>query len=124
MSSLLRLECDKQETFERMKNELESLAGFSVKKAFKLLDAKGRGFLDVNSIRDFITKHFSMDEITRTQKKKLTFKKQIMGLMRRLLTSTDGKLVFNEFARVIKPVDLRPYLRRIRKYTKEEKKQV
>ena len=122
LASLLRLECDLQETFERMKNELESLAGFSVKKAFKLLDKKGRGFLDVNSIRDFIVKHYSLDEITRAQKKKMTFKRQILGLMRRLLTSTDGKVVYTEFAKLIKPVDLRPYLRRIRKYTKEEKK--
>lgn len=37
-----------QETFERMKNELENLTGFSTKKAFKILDVKRRGFLDVN----------------------------------------------------------------------------
>ena len=47
-----------------------------------------------------------------------------MGLMRRLLTAEDGKILLTEFAKLIKPTDLRPYLRRIRKYTKEEKKQV
>lgn len=47
-----------------------------------------------------------------------------MGLVRRLMTSTDGRLTYSEFAKAIKPVDLKPYLRRIRKYTKEEKKQV
>ena len=47
-----------------------------------------------------------------------------MGLMRRMLTSTDGKLTYSEFAKIVKPSDLKPYLRRIRKYTKEEKKQV
>ena len=44
--------------------------------------------------------------------------------MRRVLTNTDGSIVFTEFANFIQPVDLRPYLKRIRKYTKEEKKQV
>lgn len=47
-----------------------------------------------------------------------------MGLVRRIMTSTDGKLTYSEFAKAIKPIDLKPYLRRIRKYTKEEKKQV
>ena len=47
-----------------------------------------------------------------------------MGLMRRLVTSSDGKITFPEFAKLIRPIDLRPYLRRIRKYTKEEKKQI
>ena len=46
------------------------------------------------------------------------------GLMRRISASTDGKITFPEFAKLIKPVDLRPYLKRIRKYTKEEKKAV
>lgn len=68
LASLLRFESDMQETFERMKTELESLAGFSTKKAYKLLDVKGRGYLDVNSIRDFIVKHFNMDESSRAQK--------------------------------------------------------
>ena len=44
--------------------------------------------------------------------------------MRRIVTNSDGKITFNEFAKLMKPVDLRPYLRRIRKFTKEEKKQV
>ena len=44
--------------------------------------------------------------------------------MRRIVTNTDGKISFNEFAKLMKPSDLRPYLRRIRKFTKEEKKQV
>ena len=46
------------------------------------------------------------------------------GLMRRIVTNTDGKITFTEFAKLMKPVDLRPYLRRIRTFTKEEKKQV
>lgn len=45
-------------------------------------------------------------------------------MMRRLATNTDGKITFSEFASLLKPVDLGPYLKRIRKYTKEEKKQV
>ena len=46
------------------------------------------------------------------------------GLMRRLVCNDDGKITFTEFAKLMKPTDLRPYLKRIRKYTKEEKKQV
>ena len=46
------------------------------------------------------------------------------GLMRRIVTNTDGKITFTEFAKLMKPVDLRPYLKRIRKFTKQEKKQV
>ena len=44
--------------------------------------------------------------------------------MRRIVTSTDGRIIYTEFANLMKPVDLRPYLKRIRKYTKEENKQV
>ena len=44
--------------------------------------------------------------------------------MRRIVTNSDGKITFNEFAKLMKPSDLRPYLRRINKFTKEEKKQV
>ena len=44
--------------------------------------------------------------------------------MRRLVNNLDGKITFTEFAKIMKPSDLRPYLKRIRKYTKEEKKQV
>lgn len=50
--------------------------------------------------------------------------KRLTGLMRRIVTNSDGKITFNEFAKLMKPVDLRPYLRRIHKFTKEEKKQV
>ena len=60
--------------------------------------------------------------MTTTRKK--TFKRQLTGLMRRLVNNIDGKITFTEFAKIMKPVDLRPYLKRIRKYTKEEKKQV
>ena len=44
------------------------------------------------------------------------------GLMRRVLVNGDGKMTFNEFARIIKPVDLGPYLKRIMKRTKAEDK--
>ena len=64
LSKLLQLECDFQETVERLKLELESIKGFSTKKAFKLIDRQGRGFLDVNNIREFIVKRFSLEEIT------------------------------------------------------------
>jgi len=55
LSNLLKQECDLHETFERMKMELESLQGFSTKRAFKKIDKEGKGFLDVNAIRDFIS---------------------------------------------------------------------
>jgi len=58
---------------------------------------------------------------TTTRKKKP--QQRLTGLMRRIVTNTDGKITFTEFAKLMKPVDLRPYLRRINKFTKEEKKQ-
>ena len=54
LSKLLKAECDFQETMERMKAELEGLKGYSIKKLFGKLDKQGRGFIDVNSIRDFM----------------------------------------------------------------------
>ena len=51
-------------------------------------------------------------------------RKKMLGLVRRLVSTPDGRLTFSEFAKVLKPTDLRPYLKRIRKYTKEERKQV
>jgi len=108
-----------------MKTELESLKGYSIKKLFKKLDRQGRGFIDVTSVREFITKNDpNFDESQSSKKKTISVKKALAGLMRRVLTSSDGRIVFTEFAHLMKPVDLRPYLKRIRKYTKEEKRQV
>ena len=110
LSNLLRKECDLQETIECIKLELESLAGFSTKKLFKQLDRQGRGYLDVVILSHFIGEH-SDERI----KKKTGFKKRMIGLMRRLETSGDGKITFSEFAKFIRPVDLKPYLKRIHK---------
>jgi len=55
LSNLLKQECDLHETVERMKIELESLQGFSTKRAFNKIDRGGKGFLDVSAIRDFIS---------------------------------------------------------------------
>jgi len=38
-----------------MKTELESLKGYSIKKLFKQLDRQGRGYIDVTSVREFIS---------------------------------------------------------------------
>ena len=120
-----------------MKVECEALKGYSIKKLFSKLDRLKRGFIDVSSIREFITgqgncepqlynqllngvggRKIGSSAQPRRQGKRLT------GLMRRIVSNSDGKITFNEFAKLMKPVDLRPYLRRIRKFTKEEKKQV
>lgn len=55
LASFLKFECDFQETVERMKSELESLKGYSIKKLFKKLDRQGRGYIDVTSVREFIS---------------------------------------------------------------------
>ena len=107
---------------ERMKAELEGLKGYSIKKLFGKLDKQGRGFIDVNSIRDFMQQHSLEDNGNLTKKKLAQQTRRLTGLMRRIVTSTDGRITFTEFAKVLKPVDLRPYLKRIRKFTKEEKK--
>lgn len=101
-----------------MKLELESLKGYSIKKMFKKIDRMNRGYIDVSSIREFLV---SLDPLLQ-ERKKSSLKKALTGLMRRIATNTDGKITFTEFATLLKPTDLRPYLKRIRKYTKEEKK--
>ena len=66
LSIVLKFECDFHEVFERMKNELESLKGYSTKRLFKMLDRKNRGFIDVNSLRDFI---FGEETVSKGDKK-------------------------------------------------------
>ena len=46
LSHVLELECNLQETFERMKQELEAEKGYSTKALFKMLDKSGQGFID------------------------------------------------------------------------------
>ena len=46
----------------------------------------------------------------------------MLALMRRISENGDGKITYIEFAKLIKPVDLAPYLKRIRKRTKQEDK--
>lgn len=110
-----------------MKVELESLKGYSIKKLFSKLDRLKRGFIDVSSIREFIQRasaFANMSGVTnKAQAKKKMKPARYTGLMRRIVTNTDGKITFTEFAKLMRPVDLRPYLRRISKFTKEEKKQ-
>ena len=48
--------------------------------------------------------------------------KRMNALMRRILTNGDGKINYSEFAKLIGPTDLGPYLKRIRKRTKKEDK--
>ena len=74
----------------------------------------------MTSIREFMV---TKDPLF-AEKKKSQIKRSLTGLMRRIVTNTDGRIIFTEFAKLVKPVDLKPYLKRIRKYTKEEKKQV
>ena len=38
-----------------MKQELEALKGYSIKKLFSKLDRLKRGFIDVSSVREFIS---------------------------------------------------------------------
>ena len=124
LSLVLKFECDFHETLERLKNELESTKGYSTKKLFKMIDKKNRGFIDVSSLREFIYGTETLKSKGKNTKQVSLQHKRLISLLRRLISSTDGKITFTEFANVIKPVDLRPYLKRIRKYTKGEKKQV
>ena len=54
LAVVLSLECDLQETFERMKSELEALKGFSTAQLFKAIDKQGRGFVDIESVTLFM----------------------------------------------------------------------
>jgi len=40
------------------------------------------------------------------------------GLLRRISLSYDSKVTFHEFARIIQPIELKPYLERIKNVTK------
>ena len=114
LAVVLALECDLLETFERMKNELESLKGFSTAQLFKAIDKQNRGFIDTESLTLFIFVQSNSE-----QKLQPTVR-MINGLMRRILSNGDGKITYNEFAKLIKPVNLTPYLQRIMKRTKAE----
>ena len=46
--------------------------------------------------------------------------KKMNGLMRRIVSNGDGKITYLEFAKLIGPIELTPYLKRIRKRTKQE----
>ena len=58
-----------------MKTELESLKGYSIKKLFKKLDRQGRGFIDVTSVREFITKNDPNFDESQSKKKLFQWKK-------------------------------------------------
>ena len=95
-----------------MKIELESVKGFSTQSLFRTLDRQKIGFLDQAAITHFMFMQANMDPKLAPTVKRMT------ALMRRISTSTDGKITYIEFAKLIKPVDLVPYLKRIRKRTK------
>ena len=48
--------------------------------------------------------------------------KLVNALLRRIAPATDSKLSYQEFARLLQPTDLKPYLQRIKKKTKLERK--
>lgn len=69
----------------------------------------------MTSLRDFIKNGIDFQQVWDNQesaktKKKAISIKRMTGLMRRISASTDGKITFPEFAKLIKPADLRPYL--------------
>ena len=54
LAVIIQLECDLQETYERMKVELESIKGFSTASLFKSLDRQKIGFLDLETLSHFM----------------------------------------------------------------------
>ena len=54
LAVLLQMECDLQETYERMKSELESVKGFSTAALFKQLDRQKVGFIDKETLAHFM----------------------------------------------------------------------
>ena len=78
-----------------MKRELEQLDNFSTLTAFQIMDVKGFKYLDWESLYLFLKAGG-----------KISQKKHINALFRRLDINADAKLTFGEFAEAIKPIDV------------------
>jgi len=103
LAALLKNEHDYWETFERMKLDLESSKGFSTKKCFMHLDLKNRNYLQPSVLTEFM-KVFAMGE-----PRLMPTKQRISGILRRLASSTDSRITFNEFAAIIQPAQVNVY---------------
>jgi len=119
LAKILQLEINFFKTFERMKVELEQMAGFSTQKLFNLLDKKNFKFLDMSQI------NFFMEQVAKANPDMRGLDpnpKWMAALFRRISNKVNSKLSYQDFARFLQPTDLKPYLERIKKKTKLERK--
>ena len=70
------MECDFQEAVEQIKSELETLKHYSIKKMFNKVDRRGRGYIDVTAMREFLLQGMPEEQVVQlTTTRKKTFKR-------------------------------------------------
>ena len=83
------------------------------------LDKKKYNYLDMDCINSFMQAvakaNPDMRDLDPTPKR-------LAALFRRIASSIDARVSYQDFARLIQPTDLKPYLQRIQKKTKLERK--
>ena len=92
LSRLLEKEIHFLLKFEEDKRALESCKDFNTVAVWTVLDPKGNGFIDFESIRAFFCKYNTE-----------CMKEDILAVLRRLTVSADTKISFREFALAITP---------------------
>lgn len=92
LSRVLEQEVKVQKAIERAKRELNLVPGFSVTGCFDLLDKKGKGFIEVRDIYDFIAQNNSMISYTRAER-----------TLKRLNLGSSGRISPEEFKIAMTP---------------------
>lgn len=95
------------------------MPGFSTQKLFKLLDKKQYCFLDISQLDFFMEQVASANP---DMKGLNPTPRRMAALFRRISAKADSKLSYQDFAKFLQPTDLKPYLERIKKKTKLERK--
>lgn len=92
LSRVLEQEVKVQKAIERAKRELNLIPGFSVTVCFDLLDKRGKGFIEVRDIYDFIAQNNSMISFTRAER-----------TLKRLNLGSSGRIDPQEFKLALTP---------------------
>ena len=93
MAILLAKEIDFELRLEQLKQDLEKLPMFSIRRAFKAIDYENHKILDELSIRRFL-KRVGHQPV----------KQELTAIMRRFDLDGDAKMSFTEFAEALTPI--------------------
>lgn len=89
---------------------MEKMPGYSVNALFNMLAEKG-----TNKFITALSLHAFMLEYCDNSETRLPTVKRMCGLMRRLKINCDSKMVFPEFAKFIRAVNIHNYIQNIDK---------